>query len=447
MIITIPNNNINEKKYIIDILFGEFLGLDYKIKVGSNNYEILLDNGNKLIFKDVFFNQFPVDLDYLKIENIPNNIEYVINKFLEEKTPILFGDNSLNITNKSIECGMDIFASSFFMLTRWEEHVNQSKDQHKRFPASESLAYKYNFLERPIVNEYIEMIKKMLLSLGFQASFKQREYQLILTHDIDHIYMWDSFKKFLFTLLKDLIKRPSFKNFYQNIYYYIQVLFKLKKDPYDTYEYIMELSESINVKSHFFFMGKGVTQYDNHYNSGSKAVKKIVEHIVQKGHYVGIHPTYNAYNSTEQFRKEKQELEQNFDTDIQFGREHYLRFEVPETWQVWEDNNMKWDSTINYADNDGFRSGTCYEYSIYNILSQKKLNLKEKPLIVMDANSIDMLQPDEMEKNILMLIGQVEKYKGEFVLLWHNSSFNTVKWKKYKKVYENIIHYHRKALK
>jgi hypothetical protein len=54
--IYIPNNNINERKYIIDILFGEFLGLEYIIEIGSQNYEIILEkNGNKLIIEDHFF--------------------------------------------------------------------------------------------------------------------------------------------------------------------------------------------------------------------------------------------------------------------------------------------------------------------------------------------------------------------------------------------------------
>ena len=29
--ITIPNNNIAERKYILDIIFDEFLGLDFKV--------------------------------------------------------------------------------------------------------------------------------------------------------------------------------------------------------------------------------------------------------------------------------------------------------------------------------------------------------------------------------------------------------------------------------
>ena len=55
--ITIPNNNIDERKYIIDIIFDEFLGLAFKVLESDNcqDWIIELENGNKLIFQDHFF--------------------------------------------------------------------------------------------------------------------------------------------------------------------------------------------------------------------------------------------------------------------------------------------------------------------------------------------------------------------------------------------------------
>ncbi len=83
------------------------------------------------------------------------------NDFIVEKDiPIIYGTDKLEITEQNqniITCGIDIFASSFFMLTRWEEYVNKNRDRHNRFPAIESLAFKNDFLSRPVVNEYVEM--------------------------------------------------------------------------------------------------------------------------------------------------------------------------------------------------------------------------------------------------------------------------------------------------
>ena len=115
--IIIPNNNIAERKYIIDIIFCEFLDLDYLLELGSNNYQIIFENKKILEIEDKFFNKYPKDLEYLRYENIPKNIK-----------------------------DLDMFSASFFMLTRWEEYVNIKRDKHNRFPATESLAYKQGFL-------------------------------------------------------------------------------------------------------------------------------------------------------------------------------------------------------------------------------------------------------------------------------------------------------------
>lgn len=128
--------------------------------------------------------------------------------------------------------------------------------------------------------------------------------------------------------------------------------------------------------------------------------------------------------------------------DINFGRQHFLRFEVPTTWQVWEDNNMKWDSTLSYADREGFRCGVCYDFPVFNIFTRKKLKLYEKPLIVMDGSFKTYqktISKQDMIDNLVILQNKVRKYNGTFVFLWHNSSFNTATLKKYEGVYKHII--------
>lgn len=442
--INIPNNNFYERKYILDIIFNEFLELDYQIIKDDKckNWKIELENCKKLIFEDYFFNKNSKDLEYLKFENIPLKIKLGNNEFIsEENVPILYGNNKLEKFDDIILCGIDIFASSFFMLTRWEEHVNKNRDIHNRFLATESLAYKNNFLDRPIVNEYIEMLKNMLKRLDNNLKFKTRNFELILTHDVDFIYKWDSPRKFLRHLAGDIIKRKAPIEFIKSIISYISLKFNLKKDPFDTFDYLMDLSEKINTKSYFFFMAEGLTKYDNNYKSNSTYVKKLVNRIKNRGHCIGIHPTYNAYNDKIQFKKEKNELASNLETKVLFGRNHFLRFEVPTTWQIWEDNNMKWDSTLSYADKEGFRSGCCYEFSVFNILTRKKLKLKEKPLIMMESSLLyqDNINYKNAKNNIVNLINIVKKYNGDFVLLWHNSSFNIYEWKKFSAIYEEII--------
>lgn len=138
----------------------------------------------------------------------------------------------------------------------------------------------------------------------------------------------------------------------------------------------------------------------------------------------------------------KKKIENIVGEKLKFGRQHFLRFEVPTTWQIWEDADMEWESTLSYADKEGFRCGVCYPFSVFNVLTRKKLKLKEKPLIVMDGTFVNYqmeLTPEEVFQKIRKLIDKVKKYNGEFVILWHNSSFNVPPWDRYGWIYKNVV--------
>jgi len=104
---------------------------------------------------------------------------------------------------------------------------------------------------------------------------------------------------------------------------------------------------------------------------------------------------------------------------------------------------MQIDSTCSYADKEGFRCGTVDKYSVFNILTRKKLKLKEMPLVVMEVSMIGYqnMSPDDIEEKIVKLINRVKKYNGNFVLLWHNSNFNTEIYKKYQSIYKKVLKY------
>ncbi|MDZ7795655.1 MAG: hypothetical protein U5N56_00795 [Candidatus Marinimicrobia bacterium] len=153
---------------------------------GGNNYHIGLDDGNTFIIEDHFFNKFAVDLEYLQEKNIPDKIEFTRNEFITENNlPIIFGSETLKKNSNSIICGIDIFASSFFMLSRWEEYINKTRDNHNRFPSHESVAGKYSFLNRPVVNEYAEFLYNMLKHLGPTEKRRNRKLSFKLTHYVD----------------------------------------------------------------------------------------------------------------------------------------------------------------------------------------------------------------------------------------------------------------------
>ena len=87
---------------------------------------------------------------------------------------------------------------------------------------------------------------------------------------------------------------------------------------------------------------------------------------------------------------------------------------------------MEWDTTLSYADHEGFRCGTFWEYPVFNFITRKQLSLREKPLIVLEG-SLFTYQPELTDQDFINktigLINKCKKYNGSFVYLWHNSSF------------------------
>ena len=446
MKVRIPPDNLEERKYILSVLLTEFLGYTFRLIVDSNesNWVIELENGNKLVVKDFFFRKFPEKLRYLNNKNIPRAVELGRNEFtVERDVPVIYGINEVRIMRgkRSINliCGIDIFASSFFMLTRWEEYVNKTRDKHNRFPASASLAFKNGFLHRPVVNEYVEMLWNMLKFLGCKQERKRKEFKFVLTHDVDCVYKYRNKFLMLRELLGNLIIRGNMNAFKDALRRQVKFLMGREKDPYDTYDYLMDISEEIGVKSYFFLHSSSSSKFDN---DNDKYLKEISDKIRRRGHFIGYHPSYDAYNNYELFVKDKKRIEDIVGQELTFGRQHYLRFEIPTTWRIWEEAGMEWDSTVGYADREGFRCGTCYPYSVFDIVTRRKLKLKERPLIVMDGSFITYqshMTPREVELRIVELINKVRRYNGEFVFLWHNSSFNSFRWNPYQYIYRKVL--------
>ena len=444
--IVIPQDNIPERTYLLDVLFTQFLKISYSTVVSEEKidaYYIYLENGKSIIIKDAFFSLYPNSLEYLDTEAIPKNIDYYSSPiFMKEELPVLFGVGKIETTPNNITSHIDIFAIVFFMLTRWEELVLSTRDEHNRFQAIDSLAFKFGFLDRPIVNEYIDCLWSMLVELGFKEHREKHNFSICLTHDVDEIVAYPTPKKFLKKIVGDVIVRKNPKLAIERVYDYIIQ----KQDPYDTFDELMDISDKYGLTSHFFFMSGGVTKYDNRYDIESSLAKALILKIKKRGHTIGFHPSYNAYNDFEQFKREKDTLKFTTSLNIISGREHYLRFEVPKTWQIWEDNNMEWCSNMAYADHSGFRSGVCYAYTPFNILTREQLKLKERPLIVMEVTLIEESNSvEEFEKSVYYYLDMVKKYAGEFVFLWHNSNFKSYedfsrdKIKKYASIYEKTI--------
>ncbi len=440
--IYLPRNFLPERRYIIDVMIRHYLGLDYQLceEEGLNGCKIVLSE-KKLLINDSFFNQQSEVKGYLYKENVPANLAVFNSKEWGcQSLPVIYGSPEIIAEDHSIVCNIDIFASAFFMLTRWEEHVSEERDSHDRFPLKNSLAYKHKFHQRPIVNEYCELLKMLILKINPQQVFKKHTFKCVPTHDVDHLYKWKNLSTVRKKLAHNFLTQGNIKDGLRNTLDFLKVKFLGKEDPYQSFRYIVELSIKYSIKSRFYFMSGGTSKVDNNYKLDE--ARKIIQYLQDNDQIIGIHPSYNSYMDPIQWGSEKKALEKIIGNNtVHEGRQHYLRFRVPDTWNIWESHQMTTDSTMGYSEIPGFRCGTCWPFPVFDVAEQKVLSLIENPLIFMETSVIQhmKLSPEEAYQHTKKLYFTVKKYDGNFTFLWHNSAMLTVEDAPYLFIYENII--------
>jgi hypothetical protein len=429
--ISISDNFLFEKKYIIDVLLGQFLGLKYHISISKiEDYHIRLENGNKLVIRDHFFSGFKESIGFLNEENIPKKVRFVKNEFMVEMNiPVIYGDEELSINKGEIICGIDVFSSSFFMVTRWEEHVNKTRDIHGRFPAIASLAYRNRFLERPIVNEYVEMLWNMFLYLGCKQKRKEKKFRIFITHDVDqpfHTAMRSPYH--LAWRVAQYIRKNRVNLARKEFRDWVLVKMGRVGDAYDTYDWIMDQVERFGIKSAFYFKATRETgKFDPSYDLSHPLVKSVIKKILRRGHEIGFHPGYYTANNREKWAEEWHNFKRHFSSiQIKGGRQHFLRFHAPLTWRFWSDAGLEYDSSLSFADHAGFRCGVSYEYTTFDFIERKRLKVKEKPLLIMEKTLLKRnymnLSEEKFEDYVNKLRNTTKRYNGDFIVLWHTNN-------------------------
>ena len=382
--------------------------------------------------------------DYLESESMPK----VPLKRYGELPVIYCGcgsfDGSVRKTENLIETNIDIIASSFFMLSRYEEIVLDKKDKFDRFSATESLAYKEGFLNRPIVNEYIELLWSWIDS--FNLGFKRRklwgdkDFAICLTHDVDSIRKYRIYPP-LWTIGRSILRHTDLRKAFAITIDYLRA--KSGRDPYDNFDYIMDLEDKHRLKSSFYFMAGGNTKHDTGYSIDDLYVNSLIRTLQERNFEVGLHSSFDSYNNFWLLNFEKEELERVMEGYVLGGRQHYLRWKTPDTWRILEKVGLKYDTTLSFADHEGFRCGICFPYKPFDVVENRILNIWELPLAVMDGSLFDYqnLTPEEGFQRIKSLIDTTKKYNGLFVLLWHNSSLDSLRLPGWFETYERIMEY------
>jgi hypothetical protein len=322
-------------------------------------------------------------------------------------------------TSTDSDLPFDIFAASFFLVSRYEEYSDHKPDEYGRYKASSSLAFRNGFLGIPVIDLWTKELAKGLLKKFQTLAFKRNEYKSLVTFDTDEPfeYLGKGIFRSIGGLLRDLTVPDGHASDRYN------TVAKGKPDPFEVFGYITDSIEKNNTDAKFFFPVGDRSKYDHNPSWKNDEYRSLMSRLAKKYKY-GIHPSFAASDNFTILNRETSRLKSILKTDVVSGRYHYIRLKMPESYRILKEAGIKEDYSMGYPEEPGFRAGIARPYYFYDIEEEKQTGLKIVPFQAMDATMYKYKKLDSISSLEILqkLINETRRAGGLFVTIWHNTS-------------------------
>ena len=424
------------------MILRDRLGLEIAISESESDDYLLECAGKKLVMNNVLLSRqvetgaLSAAMPSLPLDRWDVDDTGLSESLVSKSIPILFGRPGFTVdTDGNGRLELDVLGSAFFMLSRLEEVVLSERDAHDRFPATASIAYRGGFLDRPIVDEYVEILWSAIKTIWPTAQRSRSEFSIAVSHDIDSpsYFAFTPWKILLRRAAGDWLKRGHLRQPVYELRMRLQSRRRIHPaDPYNTFHWIMDYSERMGLTSTFYVVcGRNHPEFDPEYDVGHPAIRQLLRDIRDRQHSIGLHASYDTYKSAERVAAEADRLkevcaEEGIELPELCCRMHYLRWQTPTTVRYLHSAGISVDSTLSFADCAGFRCGTCHEYPAFDPVAGERLDVSIRPLVVMDGTIMDerymgLGVTEAAAEAMLALKNACRTVGGVFSLLWHNT--------------------------
>ena len=417
----------------VSYIFKQFFVrvLNIPVSFTTEVAEFVAHNGPKITYaKAALGNEFFVHSGDLLFDQGINDVEVKMIQW--DEVPCFFE------APDSSSIPFDIFAASFYLISRYEEYLPHIRDEHERFVAFESTAYKNGFLEQPLVDVWAKKFLKMLLEKfpNYEVSSKGFEMTTVIDVNVAYQFKHKGVVRSIGGYIGDLFSL-NLINFWNRLLTNLN----FKKDPYATYESILSFKRKNNLNTLFFFLIGDYTTFDKNISSSNSTYQSLIKSVADYAR-VGLHSSYFSHKNNDKLKREKLRMEGIINTPVEMSRQHFLRLSMPETYQNLLDLDMKEDYTMGYEKAVGFRASTCTPFYFYDLDYEIQTPLKVFPFAFMDITLSDAydLTKKEIQKKMMELKAAVKDVDGTFIGVFHNESFSEVgRWKGWNKMYKSVM--------
>lgn len=414
--------------YSLSLILTDILGFNFEL---TDNLE-LFNHSDSVKFSYSF------QSDFKSLNVVPSGL--LFNTGIEDLNVIITKVNGTPefFKNGDSVLGFDLFSASFYLASRYEEYLPHLKDKHGRFAAEESMAFKNEFLDLPLINIWADRFFEYLKTTSDTPMEDKRNYSFLPSIDVDNAYAYKekglvrtmgAFGRSLLTAnIKDLRVRA-------------RTILNLEHDPYDTFDQFIELEKRYGLNQLFFFLVGDYGLNDKNVPIYSRKFQSLIKHVNDYCQ-VGLHPSFASNSESDRLSIEKERLASVVHESISKSRQHFLILDLPNTYRQLIENDLLHDYSMGYPDLPGFRASICSPYKFYDLELEKETKLTIHPFSFMEA-TFKYYQPKNFDEIIELASGQIEtirKVKGQFCFLWHSDSLSeTEEWKDWSSLYEKIV--------
>jgi hypothetical protein len=336
----------------------------------------------------------------------------------ERSWPVLFGTAT----------HPDGVASAFFWLSGWQEHTLVARDPYGRFSHAGSLQARLGITTLPVVDGYRAMLAEQLAGAGVPVQPRQwagHRWAFCPTHDIDYLRKWRPglvYREVVAYLLANARKQPlpeRLRRFRAFLADWLR--------PGDVYRasFVRLRTETIRRggTATFFLKAEARSRYDVYYRLADPWLRRQLAHLAADGFEVGLHPGFHSYRHPACLARERARLSQVLPTPPCSIRQHYLRYDLPVTPRMQQQSGFEIDSTLGFAEHEGFRHATCQPFQVFDPVANAPLELWEMPLCLMEAALFNrrQLSAEQAHTATTDLLRTVQRFGGAAVMLWHNT--------------------------
>jgi hypothetical protein len=379
------------------------------------------------------------DVSFFSGKEIYDVNKVVWKEWKSERIPFLFDKNSdsdiITVSNGKTVINFDILASSFFFLSNWQETGHSGSSGLNRFPFEKSIQYQLKLIDKPVVNYYFEILKEAIektydVKLK-TALWEDHSIAVFISHDIDtcqSAWLQGGFRAMLKGDIVSVVRLIFLKLF--------------KEDAWFNFRSIVEAEKKEKINSTFFFLprkGKHGNYRNSDYTVTKKKFRKLFAYLRQSNSEIGVHGSLGTCMDPVGYSQDVTK----FPFPVIGNRFHFLEFDATKTVEMLENSNIRFDSTMGFAEHYGFRNGICFPFFLYDIKHDRASRVLEIPLVLMDGTLQNTkylnIGKDQVESKIDILINEVKKFNGLFTVLWHNTHYSDYKYAGWGKIMSQII--------